>query len=564
MAVVVTVNGVDRSQYLYAFDTEAALNEHGVATVTFLDKVATWHPNEFDAIAITVDGTSVFNGTVLDVDVGWFAEADYVGLRTTARVADRNHVLNRQMFNTVYPANTTLKAILQDVVALLDDDWPVTLHPSQDVGPTFTTPITFAWMTLKEVLDYLADLTGRVYRIDEQDRLRMWAIGTLTAPVVFSDANKNILGLTWRKEMQSDYTNATYVQFGPTAVVEKTERQYGDGSTRVWTLKYAINQGDWPHTVYDSADDAIRPVAVYPDPAYEWTYEAATNQLHQRASDPVLTSGQYWEATYQPGFPQVVLVADAAERTARGIWVRKVDLPDVTDVDEATAYGQALNAKSVVRPRRIELRTAVAGNDPGEVATVNVAALDIASGSYLIERSRASYQRLSTGLDRIEFTLSMIGGNVYAGSWMDYWRDLRKGGASSSGAASGGGGVSGGTAAPGGIGVPIATEENASIVPGTSGQRVRNAVRIPIDASKVPGGAVTVTVRVRRVSGSGTLTPQLRRVSDGAVVGSGSATSSSTFEQQTFAATVSGVDQYELWLVASDATTEGIAVGTIA
>lgn len=551
MALTVTIGGQDRTAYIMAFELESAINEIGTGTITTRDPAGTWQPAIWDTVEIADNGTPFWRGQVLEVETSW--HVSYRGRVARAQVADRLHVCTRQLVNWAVPAGRTLKSLLQDIVALLDDDWPITLHPSQADGPTLTE-LALPWQTVLDALRYLADQTGWIYAIDAQDRLRMWAPGTLASGVTFDSAARNVRTAKWTQQLQRDYGNAIYVEYGPAEVLSKTDRFNGDGATRSWTLTYAINQGDWPHTVYDSADSAVRPVALHPDATFEWTYELATNTLHQRASDPVLTAGQYVEATYQPGFPQILLVADAGARTANGIWTRYVRLPDITTASEATAYANAIAARGVTTPRRITIETGPMSVSVGTTVSVNLPSLGLSGVTAIAERTRVVAQAHHKGL--VTMTVDLVE-TVPRTHWLDFWRTLQGSGTAtlSTGGISGGGSVSWVT--------PLAVERTASIIPGTAGAEPRNAIYVPIDQTRVPSGIVTVRCYVRRVSGSGTLTPELRVVG-GATVGAGNPVSSSTFVAQTFAATlVSGLASYVLMLVGSDATTEGIVIGTV-
>lgn len=557
MAITVTIGGTDRTAYVVSFDLESSVNEIGTGQITTIDRSGSWQPAVWDTVVITDNGTTLWRGQILEVETTWSLR--YRGRLSRARVADRLHVTTRQLVNWALPSGRTLKSILQDIVALLDDDWPITLHPSQADGPTLTE-LALPWQTVFDALRYLSDQTGWIVGIDAQDRLRMWAPGTLPSGVTFDQSNRNVRQAEWTQQLQRDYGNAIYVEYGPAEILEKTDRFDGDGSTRSWPLTYAINQGDWPHTVYDSADAAVRPVALYPDATFEWTYEIATNTLHQRASDPVLTAGQYVEATYQPGFPQIILVSNTTERTARGIWTRYLKLPDVTTFAEADAYADAIIARGITTPRQIVIETDPISLVPGTTVTVDLPTLGLSSITTLVQRTQLSADarfRDSQSRPLVQLRCELVE-TLPRTSWLDFWRGLSGGtgtAVTSTGGISGGGAVSWVT--------PLAIERAASIIPGTSGAEPRNAIYVPIDSTRVPSGIVTVRCEVRRVSGSGSLTPQLRVVG-GSTVGAGNPVTSSTFTAQTFAATLqSGLNRYVLMLVGSDSTTEGIVVGTV-
>lgn len=87
---------------------------------------------------------------------------------------------------------------------------------------------------------------------------------------------------------------------------------------------------------------------------------------------------------------------------------------------------------------------------------------------------------------------------------------------------------------------------------------------LTIDDADVPTGTVTVRVEVKRTSGAGTLTAQLRRMDTGAVVGNSNAISSGSFQADIFVATLAtGAISYGLFLVGSDSTTEGTCIATV-
>lgn len=428
MAITLTLDGTDRSSYLQEFSFRRGINRTSTGSLSLIDPTGTFIPAEFDSVLIQDGSTRLFYGYIVALDsVTWFANT--TGTRIQCAIVGYNHCPQRQMFNTIY-TSTTLKAILEDIVGVLDDDFPITLHASQVTGPTIDT-LTLAWSYLDEVLDALATLTGYVWGIDENAVLRMWAIGDLTGGHTYSVANGNIRAFEWSKRIpESTYRNAQWIVYGPGEVLEKTVTLDGDGSTRDFTLPYAINQGSAPGYVYDSNAAANLPLGVHPDIAFKWCYDSATNQIREQTGYTTLTGTEYLTVNYQPGFPQAALADDNTERLASGVWLRKDDAPDIVEYDEAVDLADALIRKHKERPKTMTLVTLESYSSPGYLETVNVPELDVSAADVLVTEVAANYSVGEYEAGVVEYTLTLVGKGVggtaheYQDAWPDFWKSL--------------------------------------------------------------------------------------------------------------------------------------------
>lgn len=561
MALSVTVAGVERASYCQRFSTRRGINAIGTGTFTFVDEAASpWTPTVMEEVIVTVDAVVVFRGRILTQAVEW--AVDFTAARTTANVVDVNDRANLELLNVGHAGPAKLRAVLTTIMGNLSAQGvSLGTSPTAGEGPDLGDQL-FAWVTCREALDHLATLTGYVWRISESLALEMWSIGSRSSGLSFNQANANIRTAQWSQDV-SGYRNIQWLVYGPTqANVPVSETWQGDGSTRLFPMSYALNGGTPPNVITRS--DVPETVPCGPDTSWEWSFDSVNSRI-VHTGGTVLPFGATLSANYQPNFPQYVVRSDAAEVAARGRWMKKDEAPDIVDFAAAAEYADALIRANTPRPMRLSLQTLAAGADPGETCVVTVPSLDIANADYLIEAVAASYRPIRGASAHVQFTLELIGGSERQAGWQDFWVDLIK----KSGGAGGGvsGGVSGGGSTGGGVGAMYlggsrSRSVQADAAGPPAGSPVVDYLPVTLDSGRYPSGTVTVRVEVKSRAAGTTVTPKLVCLDTNAVVGSGAATASTTWEAQTFVGTlVSGVKRYALYLVGSNGTNEVLGIG---
>lgn len=448
VSVLITIDGVDRTEQISNVRYTSAINAVGRATFSVVDPTGTYVPAEDDPVEITLGGVLAWAGEVAEVDVDFLGVNKGVRVRVTAH--DKNELVGRQPVNAIYPSQT-LRATLEELTdpgGVLNGI--VTLDPAQATGPTLDV-ITAAWTQCDDLLAHLTKLTSYVWRVNASGQLAMWDVGSRSSGVTLSLANANIESANWSRR-RFNYRNAQWVVYGPAQVQAVTDEHVGDGSTRVFNLRYSV--ATIPASVV--ANGITKPVGIYGADPLEWTYDAATGTngaMRQDGAYPALGAGQALLIPHNSNFPNSLYYADTAEIALRGATITKVHhAADVTSYAEALALAQALIRENKPRPQKPVIRTTASGIDPGETVVISLAPLSL-SATCFVEQIETSLIK-EGALVRPTHALTLAAGDEKQEGMLEFWRKLVRGassGSSSGGLLSGGGGGGGTTTISNGL-----------------------------------------------------------------------------------------------------------------
>lgn len=183
------VNGSERYAKLSSFRAELVLNGHDniIAFILPSEGSPEIRFNLDDEVELLKDSTAICGGIVTHVGEEMEPEGgpnnngrflSRITVSGWGEIASRRHV---SMSVVGGSPGTTLADGLADLIALDLGADGVTLHPSQDAGDVLPAML-FEDELPSAILNRWALITGRVWRIDEQKRLRMWAKGDIAAP----------------------------------------------------------------------------------------------------------------------------------------------------------------------------------------------------------------------------------------------------------------------------------------------------------------------------------------------------------------------------------------------
>jgi hypothetical protein len=529
--------------------------------MTFVDRTGSetpWIPAVLDEVLIEVDSVKIFYGRILNRSCEFTVDLREGFVTSTCEVADMNDKLSVELINVPVAAGTLIYVLNNSVIPVLTPGQGITLHESQATGPDLDAQL-FAWSYCRDVLDHLSTLTGWVWRVDEDLKLRMWEIGSLSSGVTFNEANRNIRSVTTTQDA-TGYRNTQWLIYGPTQDGVPVEETFdGDGLTRNFDLGYDLN-GGWPPNVITRSDTGVT-VPCGPDTSWEWSYDSVNNRVVQTGGTPV-ADGYTLTVPYTVGFPQIAVYQDSGEFAANGSWARKDEAPTIFDFAEAYNTAEALVRNNIPRPERVALRTGTSVA-PGYTVTLALPELGIASAEYLCSAVTTEYIPTIGGGAEVVYELELIGGSERQADWVDFWRDIV------GGTGGGGGTISGGISAGGAGSGTVLSSPGAVYLGGSNTQEVTHstAVMIPeaipveLDSTAYPSGTVTVRCSLRTRNAGTTVTARLVCLDDSSTCGESSAVNTTGtppdpttgWTRVKFGATlVTGVKWYALYLVPSN------------
>ena len=187
-------------------------------------------PAQGQEIQVSVDGTVLFTGVIILARRIDEAAGNRILFHIEAEDCFRNF---RRVFLAKTWSNRTLKQILTDIVAEVPG---VTLHPSQDDGPTLES-IRSNYLMAHDLVRNLGDVTERLFHVDEQKRFRMHTLTEIAAlHSLVNGAGDITTGHIDYDVDDSEYVNKVTVVGTPVPGPVVVEKFDADGSTTVFTL----------------------------------------------------------------------------------------------------------------------------------------------------------------------------------------------------------------------------------------------------------------------------------------------------------------------------------------
>lgn len=555
-AVGVTIDGVAKAVKGLRFSS--VINGVGRASFTVDDPSGTYVPADDDPVVISLGGSPVWGGEVSDVDVTYLGHS---GVSCVVTCHDYNQLAQRGLINTIY-ASQTLKATLQSLTttggALAVNG--VTLAAGQVTGPTLGV-ITAPWWTAQQLLDHLTTLTGYVWRINASKVLEMWDVGTKSSGVTLSLANGNVVDARWRRQ-RYEYRNRQWVIYGPTTAYDVIDDRSAlcDGSNRTFALRYTAAATPTAVTV----NGTPHPVGTYvaSGSLFEWMYRSSDNAIVQSPDFGGGTTppagGSTLLVTMITQGPNYAFTEDAGEVASRGEWNAAASAPDITDYDEAIAYGDALIRESLPRPQLPQVSTRSDGIDPGETVVVDLADVGLSSVTALVQQVDCDVIKADDEGDP-HYTLTCFAGAEHVASATALWRRMLQGGGAGSAVSSGGGGGGGiTTVISGAIEGDLGGSRSDGVQHTTWAEpREYRDWRCPAD------GTYVAHVDVWTKNAATSVTPRVYDVTTEAAAATGSATTSTTPAKQQI--TFSGVAgrEYRLQVLPSNTTHAVFGLGKV-
>lgn len=532
------------------------VNGIGDCTFDVISPGSEYVPSDGDAVVLTLGGSAFWTGSVIEAQAKFLGPTG--GTRVTVTAHDKYQLLTRALSNNIFPAGT-LEALI-DTLTGVGGNWTdvgLTKDAAQVTGPSLEV-VTAAWMRGNDLAAYLSNLTGYVHRVDASAQIKFWAPGSVSSGVTLSTANSNVEEVTWQRD-RWDYRNRVWVIYGPSEVRTVSDPFNGDGSTRSFSLHYQVAAAPGTVSINNGVTTVVKPVGVYGVDAMEWTFDAATGSygaVRQDAAYTVLSVSDLLTVEYASQFPNYVFVDDSAEVAARGQWNDALSLPDVTDIDEATADGAAFIRTSIPRPKTCRLTTRTDGITAGATVVVSLSEIGI-SETMLVQRVDVDLVKSGANADPY-YTLDLVSGSELASTAAALFQRMVGGGASSV--------ASGSSAGTGSV-----TTTVVALVEGDLGGSRLNGVShstwAPVrehrEWSAPADGAYTAHVEVWTSNAATAVTPRVYDVTASAAVATGSASSSTSAVKQQLTFTATAGHDYRLELLPGNTSNDVFGLGKV-
>lgn len=417
MALQVLIAAVDRTTKIYLPGLGAggqlayARSTGAIGTLAFrvygLSGAADYRPGLGDTIVVKDGGVTKFDGIVSDVSDDDFNDIGG-GTFCQCTAQDNNRIPAQTLYTKTYAASSTLKSILQDLVANVFTSYSVTLDAAQDNGPTIAA-MSFADAQGDAILNQLQTITGRPWEIDENLVLRQLALGTASGVSVGdAPAHNAVIGrVGYRQSRSAAYCNRVILTIGQNQQIDVFDTFAGDGVSTAWQLRYPpVNiMTLYGYIIENSVFTPIGPTTAY-------TYDPVTGVLTRTSA---LGAGLLLGVRYQVQFPVTLpAVEDAGEIASNGVYAKRFEAQDVYDIEQGTDIAAGLLNRTIATPKTLTLTHRSGVARIGQSIAVNFAARNLNTTAIVIANGWSDDED-----GTLVYTQTVVTGSTLTQDWVD-------------------------------------------------------------------------------------------------------------------------------------------------
>lgn len=423
-----TINGVDRWS-LVAQETlsiEDQLNARNVCSFTLVDQAGTARPRVGEVVAVTINGTLRFSGTIDS-----FAEKNITSRFTNphrsyrVKCVDFNQYADRHIVAEVYE-NQEMVDIIRDVTIqhLYPDG--VLLDPDIPDGPTIEY-YAANYISVAQVFNELSEMTGYFWYIDYDKVLHFIDRTTLAAPYTLDQsAPVDLVESLEVERTRTQYRNMQYIRGGQTVTDLAIEETFkGDGETRTFVTSLPVASSPVVSVNTGSGfvvkTDGIRQV----DTGYDWYWQDNSNQISQDSSGTVLAATHVLKVSYYGYYPLIDaarLQSEVDDRIAieggSGLYETVEYRDDITDASLSNARAEGLLALFGAIQTRVTFSTYATGWKSGQILTVSRAEHDL-DATFIISEVTMEHD----GLDSYLYQVKAVSGSLVE-NWVAFFQRL--------------------------------------------------------------------------------------------------------------------------------------------
>jgi hypothetical protein len=294
-------------------------------------------------------------------------------------------------------------------------------------GPVISKAV-FPYDNGNVAMNYLADLTGFSWSIDNNKRLNFFDRSTYLAPFSLTDKSLNYEGLQVQKT-RGQYRNQQYVRGGndlTQEIVKEKPSPKPDGVSKTFLVRLPVALK--PKIFIDDLEVPPADIGVNGfDKNKKYYFSFGSNTITQDDAEPILTDAQKLEITYRGLYPMRVAAENAEGITERkaieggsGIYENVIDEGSLDTREAAFEFANAKLDKFGIIPKVITFNTHEPGLKAGQLIPIQNTKFRL-DGNFLIESVTA---RDNGGLTM--YSVKCLDGSSLGG-WEQFFKSLLKG-----------------------------------------------------------------------------------------------------------------------------------------
>lgn len=365
-------------------------------------------------VIVQQDGATIFAGKVAKPR----STGDKVKLVNVSCVG-YSAMVDKRIVAEAYD-NTLAGDIVRDLIAKYFADEGITAGDIQD-GPVIARAV-FNYDAGDVALNYLCDVAGFCWEVDEVKRLNLFDRATYQAPFGLSGASQNYRDLQ-AEENADSYRNRQIVR-GPMGLSSVQTRTFrGDGETQAFTVDLPIAKTPVVKVNGVTQTVGIRNV----DRDMQWYWNKGDKTISQDSAGTRLTAADVLTIEYQGFYPLIIVAESPDQIDARkaveggtGVYEQVTEVKNLDTQDAAQQYTMGLLDKYGYIPRVVTFSTYAPGLKSGQLIRIQNTKHNL-DGTFLIESVTA---RDDNGLTL--YSVKCLDG-ASLGGWDKFFRALVQG-----------------------------------------------------------------------------------------------------------------------------------------
>jgi hypothetical protein len=371
-----------------------------------------------DELAIYEDSDLIFAGLIKNVTV--YEDAPGV-LFYDLSASDFTSLADKRIIAKVY-TNELAGDIVKDIIDILLVNEGVIYGTIQD-GVVIKKAV-FDYKTTAQAMDYLAELCGFSWYIDENKALQFFSRESNVAPFPLNDS---VFHSNFKQVSNLDqYRNVQFTRGGRGETGLQTDEKPSpkpDGQTRTFTLRFPL--ATKPIIKIDSVVVAPEDIGINgKDANKEWYYTINGNTITQDLTLTPLNT-EIVEVTYK-GYrnlfgrvenPSQINIRKQFDAGTSGIYEKITEEKSIADPLQLTQFNKSLVDRYGKIDGRVTFKTHAKGLKSGQLLTIQKPLYGI-SAAYLIDSVQASnYGEL------VEYSIVALDGSSLGG-WDKFFKDM--------------------------------------------------------------------------------------------------------------------------------------------
>ena len=367
LVVIGGTNRTERTRYAAGIRIEYHFGARAVANFQTFDTdstVTAYRPVLDQSVRITVDDVRLFSGSIAGIhDLPILPP--HVGTATNVDAADQWRAAGQRVITESYADGLTLYAVVSDIVTtyLSSAVFGITLDPTMPAGPALPA-LTFDQITVEAAFNRLAAATSWMYRLTPLGVIEWFAIGTrlLAADVLCREQQHYRPGAAGEIRPGGRLVNRVILSYGPAARIRKRQDWTGDGSTTAFSLPYPVV----PMLDASSGGIGISSRGVVNEDAIDYAmaisgWTSGMTWYVRRRDACAIRRGpcRRWRRRFGSSIASQFPADHRSRRMSiriavHGPWEDFIEeLPDITDVEEATVQAEAALRRLSAMPRTV-------------------------------------------------------------------------------------------------------------------------------------------------------------------------------------------------------------------